>query len=74
MRLVSVFGLTPSSLGNFHESVGILRFLIVKKQRLIFSVETDLHDACSVPVDDVRHHVELIQQAAQHALASQSGF
>lgn len=74
MRLGLAFGLTPDTLRSFQESVGSLRFSIVKKQRLIFSVETDLHDACSVTVDNVRHHVELIQQTAQHVLESQSGF
>jgi len=38
---------------------------------LIFIVETDLRDACSVTMDDVRHRAELIQQTAHHALTSQ---
>lgn len=74
VRLCLVFGLTPNTLRNFQKSVGSLRFSILKRLRLIFSVETDLHNACSVTVDNVRHHVELIQQTAQHALASQSSF
>jgi hypothetical protein len=71
VRLGLAFGLTPNTLRNFQESVASLRFSIVKKLRLIFIVETDLHDACSVTMDDVKHHVELIQQTTLHALASQ---